>query len=204
MGREDEHIAADASGDGQIELVLDQARNGCKDAQAEVLELCRGYLLAIANRDIESGLRPKVAASDAVQETMVNAQRGLAAFRGKSEAELLAWLRTILQNNLKDAQRKYFESEKRKLEREEVFDSNTIEYEDTASALVSNDEEARRLQVALMKLPDDYRHVVHLRNWELKSFEEIGEHLGRSAEAVRKLWVRAIARLQQELGAGHE
>lgn len=200
MVREEENPTGSSSGDGRIHLVLEQARNGCEDAQAEVLELCRGYLLAIANRDLESGLRPKIAASDAVQETLINAQRGLAAFRGKSEAELLAWLRKILQNNLVDAQRKYFISEKRKLQKEEVLDSDGVEHHKTASAIVSDDEESVRLQAAMKKLPDDYRTVVELRNWELRSFDEIGQEMGRSAEAVRKLWVRAIARLQQELG----
>ena len=61
--------------------------------------------------------------------------------------------------------------------------------------------QARALQDALAQLPDDYRQVITLRHQEQRSFEEIGILLGRSSEAVRKLWSRAIERLKQELGA---
>jgi DNA-directed RNA polymerase specialized sigma24 family protein len=36
------------------------------------------------------------------------------------------------------------------------------------------------------------------------TFDEIGQRLGRSAEAVRKLWSRALLRLTEELGPAHD
>jgi RNA polymerase sigma-70 factor (ECF subfamily) len=48
-------------------------------------------------------------------------------------------------------------------------------------------------------LPDDYRRVIELRYLEEQSFEEIGARMQRSADAARKLWARAVERLQQEL-----
>ena len=62
-------------------------------------------------------------------------------------------------------------------------------------------EQAQALQQALARLPDEYRQVIAGRYQELLSFEEIGRHLHRSAEAARKLWWRAIERLQEELDA---
>jgi DNA-directed RNA polymerase specialized sigma24 family protein len=41
--------------------------------------------------------------------------------------------------------------------------------------------------------------VLHLRYWEGLSFVEIAGRLGRSPDAVRKLWYRAIGRLQAEM-----
>jgi DNA-directed RNA polymerase specialized sigma24 family protein len=41
--------------------------------------------------------------------------------------------------------------------------------------------------------------VVVLRNWDRLPFEEIAVRMERTAEAARKLWSRAIVRLQQEL-----
>jgi len=46
--------------------------------------------------------------------------------------------------------------------------------------------------------------VIQWRNYDRASFEEIGQRLERSAEAARKLWVRAVELLQQELDATHD
>ena len=61
-------------------------------------------------------------------------------------------------------------------------------------------EEADELHAAMQRLPEDYRRLLVLRYQEEKSFEEIGQLMGRTANAVRKLWGRAIERLQAELG----
>ena len=62
------------------------------------------------------------------------------------------------------------------------------------------DEQARLLRQAVERLPDDYGEVVRLRQQEQMSFEEIGRRTGRTAEAARKVWMRAIA----EVGRGLE
>jgi RNA polymerase sigma factor (sigma-70 family) len=61
------------------------------------------------------------------------------------------------------------------------------------------EEEAAALEAAMSRLPDDYREVIQLRNWQALAFKEIGERMGRSADATRKLWYRAILQLQQEM-----
>jgi DNA-directed RNA polymerase specialized sigma24 family protein len=55
------------------------------------------------------------------------------------------------------------------------------------------------LYAALDALSADHRRVIVLRNLELRSFVEIGALMNRSADAVRKLWVRALEELQAEL-----
>jgi RNA polymerase sigma-70 factor (ECF subfamily) len=59
-------------------------------------------------------------------------------------------------------------------------------------------EESEALQAALARLPEDYRTVLRLRNWDGLPFAEVGRQMERSEEAVRKLWSRAILRLQEE------
>jgi RNA polymerase sigma-70 factor (ECF subfamily) len=58
---------------------------------------------------------------------------------------------------------------------------------------------AQRVEHCLDRLPDDYRQVITLRYREDRPFDEIARLIGRSENAVRKLWFRAIERLQQEL-----
>jgi RNA polymerase sigma-70 factor (ECF subfamily) len=53
---------------------------------------------------------------------------------------------------------------------------------------------------AIDRLPDDYRRVIEARSFDGLSFEEVGARLDRSAEAARRLWVRALDRLRAEMG----
>ncbi len=196
----------EAMTNAELRSLLDAAKAGCEPSKTRLIELSRRYLLAIANRNIESGLRSKVAASDVVQETLFEAQRDLVKFRGDSEEELFGWLRRVLQNNLTDARRR-FQTDKRRLDREQVMlstEPSSARSAETASGIMARDEQASRVRNEVAKLPDDLRIVIELRNWQLKSFEEVGVEMNRSAEAARKLWGRAIKRLQQELGSGHE
>jgi RNA polymerase sigma-70 factor (ECF subfamily) len=60
-------------------------------------------------------------------------------------------------------------------------------------------EESAALRAALQRLPEDYRLVLRLRNWDCLPLAEVGRRMNRSEEAARKLWSRAIVRLQHEL-----
>jgi RNA polymerase sigma-70 factor (ECF subfamily) len=61
-------------------------------------------------------------------------------------------------------------------------------------------EQAEALARALERLPADYRKVLAYRHDEQLTFEEIGQRMQRTANAARMLWLRAVERLQQEMG----
>jgi RNA polymerase sigma factor (sigma-70 family) len=60
------------------------------------------------------------------------------------------------------------------------------------------------LTAALLRLPEHYRQVVIEHYREERTYEEIGRRRGISTEAVRKLWVRALGKLREEVGSSHE
>src|SRR5262245_29910755 len=97
---------------------LPAARAGSRDALGQALDACRHYLLRIAQAGLDPDLRAKAGASDLVQETFLEAQRDFARFQGTSEAELLAWLRRLLLNNVANFTRRYRETAKRQTGRE--------------------------------------------------------------------------------------
>ena len=69
----------------------------------------------------------------------------------------------------------------------------------TPSVAAVSAEQAQRLRAAIDRLPDDYRRVLALRYSDGLAFDEVGRRLGRSADAARMLWARAVERLKHEL-----
>jgi RNA polymerase sigma-70 factor (ECF subfamily) len=188
-----------------IEL-LAQARSGSREAMGQLLQSCRAYLLMVAGAELDPKLVPKGSASDIVQQTFLEAHRDFANFGGNSEAELLAWLRRLLLNNLANFTRDFRNTRKRAIDREIALDQGSVGRADrvpspdgTPSSVLAADEQIQSLQSALQRLPAEYRTVIELRYREKRSFTEIAEQMQRSANAVRKLWQRAIERLQQEM-----
>src|SRR4051794_1315445 len=69
----------------------------CDDLNPEQF---RSYLRLLARLQLPPQVAAKLDASDIVQETMLQAHRGLGEFRGKSKPELIAWLRQILKHTI--------------------------------------------------------------------------------------------------------
>src|SRR5262245_22868643 len=187
---------------------LAAARAGSLEAMGETLEQCRDYLLLIARQELNPALQAKGGASDLVQETFLEAQRDFGQFQGETRAELLAWLRRLLLNNLANFARHYCDTDKRQVGREQPLASGTSSADRggglpatlcSPSGQAIGREQAEAVQRALDGLPEDYRQVVLLRYREERSFEEIGRIMGRTANAIRKLWLRAVERLKDEL-----
>lgn len=186
--------------------LIDRARNGCDASLTELISSLRGYLLVIANEELNDDLRAKIGASDLVQSVLFQADRNLAEFRGDSKQTLLAWLRKILTNEIIAAHRRYVFSSKRDIRREVALPSDSglgaapLAFSGhSPHSDAELNEDALRLRNAMQRLSDDHRTVVVLRNWEQLRFEEIGRRMTRSTDAVKKLWKRAIQQLEKEL-----
>lgn len=180
---------------------LQRAREGSGQAIGELIESCRDYLLLVANQELGDQLRRKLGASDAVQETFVAAHQRFDQFRGATAEELVGWLRTILRNQLLMAHR-HFSAAKRDVRREQTASNSpnpVVDQRPTPHHRAVDAENGLRLRNALSHLSADRRQVILLRNWEQLPFSCVGERLGRSEEAARKLWSRAMKDLKRQL-----
>lgn len=194
---------------GDILGLLADARRGVPDAIGRILESARAQLHQLADRDLPDDVRVRIGPSDLVQETAVDAQRDFARFVGTTPEELFAWLREILRHNVIDAIRHHRDALKREAAREVSLGAGEVLRAAEAIPQAARSprgsairrEEAAGLGLVMARLPADYREVLELRYWQGLSFPEIAARLGRSREAVRKLWYRAVARLNEELVA---
>jgi RNA polymerase sigma-70 factor (ECF subfamily) len=186
---------------------LRDAREGSSEALGRVLQRCRAFLLRVAEQELGDDLRAKGGASDIVQDTFLEAQRDFGGFGGRSEAELLAWLRRMLLNNLANFARHYRGTGKRRLDLEEALDTppgagaprDLAADVGTPSALLMGQEQAAQVARAMERLPEQYRKVLTMRYQQERTFEEIGQEMGMTVSAARKMWLRAVLALQQEL-----
>jgi DNA-directed RNA polymerase specialized sigma24 family protein len=86
--------------------------------QQSDLEKFRDYLGVLVRVHMDSWLRGKLDPSGVVQQTLLEAHQAIAQLRGRSEGEVLAWLRAALAHNLADEIRR-LGAYKRNVAREE-------------------------------------------------------------------------------------
>jgi RNA polymerase sigma-70 factor (ECF subfamily) len=179
------------------------------DAADRSLERFRSYLLLLARVRLDPRLRPKLDASDVVQQTLLEAHRDLAQFRGRTVGEQAAWLRQILARNLANVVRD-LRRDKRDVAREQplqaALDASASRLEawlaseqSSPSQHAERHEWAVRLAEALAALPEKQREAVVLRHWHGCSLVEIGQRLGCTPAAVTGLLHRGLRNLRRQL-----
>jgi RNA polymerase sigma-70 factor (ECF subfamily) len=184
----------EASGDD-----IAAARRGSSAGLGRILERYRPYLLAIAMQELPKDLAGKLGASDVVQASLLKGCEQFPSFRGNSPEELSAWLRQILLSHLLNVAEAY-RAQKREVKREQSLVGHLVDVSQLSpSGEAVSREMWESLQGALDRLPEHYRRIILLRHRDDLSFAEIGRVTNQSDEAARKVWSRAIRKLQGEL-----
>jgi RNA polymerase sigma-70 factor (ECF subfamily) len=172
------------------------------------LERYRDYLRSLVAASLGRRSAAAVDASDIVQEALLKAHRARDQFRGRTERELAAWLRTILNNTLANALRSLPRLEiSNSIGQEQSSDSSltnpaflpAVDSSLKPEEVVSLNEQLLLLSRALAQLPDDQRGVVELKHLHGLSIAEICDRTGRSKAAVVGLLYRGVKALREKL-----
>jgi RNA polymerase sigma-70 factor, ECF subfamily len=176
------------------------------DSPALMPERFRTYLRMLAELQLGHGGRAKIDPSDIVQQTLLDAHRDRDQFRGRTEAEMAAWLRRLLACNLADAVRLLGRAKRdaaRERSLEAAIESSSARLEawlaaeqSSPSERAERNEAILRLVDALARLPDANRQALVMRHCQGLSLVEISARLGRTPPAVAGLLKRGLAELR--------
>jgi len=170
----------------------------------------RPYFKGVVYQVLGNQLQEKVDASDIVQQSLLAVFKNFDQLRGSTPEQRLAWIARIVRNEALDTLR-YFSQQTRDFRREQPLAAGLITGRplgDDSSGppnKMLRRERAARLLAVLERLPEDFREVVQLRTGfpfgEVGlPFADVAARMGRSEDAARQLWVRAVRQLRGELG----
>jgi RNA polymerase sigma-70 factor (ECF subfamily) len=176
--------------------VLRQALSGSDAALDALYERVGPRLLAFIRMKMGHSLRARLESRDILQATFLRSFERLEDFEGSDARSLLGWMMRIAEREVLD-RADFHGRQQRDANREDDVADHADLPARTRSALsrLIIDERAERLDAALATLTDAHRQVIVLRSFEELSFAEIGKALGRSEDASRMLFARAMTAL---------
>jgi len=132
-------------------------------------------------------------ADDALQNTFMNAWKNLDRFR--FESSLYTWLYSIATNEALAILNRKARNGMASLDDLNSFFSSSIE----GSTWFDGDEAGRKLQNAILKLPEKQRVVFNLRYYEDMSYEEMSKVLNTSVGALKASYHHAVKKIEEYL-----
>lgn len=138
---------------------------------------------------------------DLVQESLLDAFRSIDRFQERSEGSFRHWLARIVENNVRDQERRR-RAQKRGGGHEQVFrdvfgsqlDTPGVGGREATPSQVAGQHESQALvELALLRLPERTREILILRDRCDMAFEEVAAAMGLgSAESARTTYRRAL------------
>jgi len=153
-------------------------------------------LLAFIRLKMGRSLRARMESRDILQATFAKSLLHLDDFEGGESRAFTGWLMRIAENEIRDRV-DFHGRQRRDAQRDEDIAGYGEIARRTKSALsrLILDQRAERLEAAIETLSEAHREVILLRAFEELSFPEIGRRLGKSEDASRMLYARAMTAL---------
>ena len=142
-------------------------------------------------------LIPKDDVDDITQEVFIAMMRSLKTFRG--EAKFTTWLRVIANRQIANYYRK----------NKKAMQDSDLDLDDSwLQSRISMKQDHRKghenkilVQQSLMNISEKYREIIILRFVEGLKFKEIADYQGKTLDATKSMFRRAIEAMRNDLGA---
>jgi len=168
------------------EHLVELAQAGDRDA---FLTLYNRYLKKVYNR-VKSRV-PHADAEDVTQEIFVAVVRSMDSFEGRSRFN--TWLYTIVNRQIADYYRRHYRRS----------DDRTVSLEETTGLYASDEDrnmdERVAIQEAMSDLSENYQEIILMRFADGLTFAEIAERTGKTLEATKSLYRRAIRAVTEKV-----
>lgn len=181
-----------------LEALVQHAQQGQQEAFRHIVQRCNQRLyrvaIAILNHDED--------AQDALQNAYIQAYQHLGSFR--NEAKFSTWLTRIVINECYQIQRR----QKKHVELDCLDDTangTVIPFPQRAATMkdplanIAQHELQKLVEECILRLPDNHRTVLMLRDIEQFNTEETANLLGLSTENVKTQLHRARQQLKQDM-----
>lgn len=133
-------------------------------------------------------------ADDVVQEVFIKVWKNLAKFEGGSQ--LFTWIYRIATNECL----RFLERKKKKRFWISVNDASTeLAAKIDHAPFISGDEVQKKLQKALLRLPDKQRLVFNLKYFEELRYDEMAEITGTSVGGLKASYHHAVKKIEEDL-----
>ncbi len=135
-------------------------------------------------------------ADDALQNTFINAWRNIGNFR--SESSIYTWLYAIAVNESLAIINKRKKNSATSLDDLEGYFANSLE----GNTWFDGDEAQRRLQNAILQLPEKQRIVFNMKYFDDMTYEEMSKILDTSVGALKASYHHAVKKIENILVNG--
>jgi RNA polymerase sigma-70 factor (ECF subfamily) len=178
--------------------LLVAARQGSATALDDLYRRCARKLLPLIRLRMGRSLRSNLESRDILQAVLLKSFQKLSQVQ--DPATLMAWLSRIAENEIRD-QADFHHRQRREDARRapiEAAEDLPAPVRQALSQAIES-ERSEQLERALEALPEAQREVIVLRKLEELTFPEIASRLGKSEDASRMMFARAMTALTLEL-----
>lgn len=193
---------------GKFADMLARVKHGDPAAAQIFFERYRPYLRVICALQLPRLCQHREDASDIVQQTLIDAARGIVALRGQTQGEFEGWLATLLERNILQSVRRNT-AERRDVRREaadlQISDSAQLVWQSlhgdqlSPESVIFLGEAALQLAEALEHLPEDQRTAIELRYLGQEPLKSIAEQMSMTTGAVAGHLRRGLENLRKSL-----
>jgi RNA polymerase sigma-70 factor (ECF subfamily) len=183
---------------GETRRLLDRAREGSDAAVDAFYTRCARKLLPLIRLRLGRSLRSQLESRDILQNVLLKAHARLDEVRDPDA--VMAWMARIAEHEIRDAA-DFHGRERRDAARLASLDQAADVPSPVRQALsvAILNEQAARLERALEALTEAQREIIVLRKLEELSFPEIARRLGKTEDACRMAFARAMSALTLEV-----